>query len=313
MLAVLDSVLFWPVVYGDAFVPRGGGDLVSFIYPRYVFVARSVRAGVLPLWDPYLYGGQPYLADIQSGLLYPLNLLAFLIFRNFDYRKLELLAISHYALAGIFAYALARQLHLGRFGALTAGIVWEASGFLVAHLGHYNLVAVAVWIPLILALIQPTLEGRSVGWLAAAAGALAISTFAGHTQLTLYTGLAVALYVCGYAWARGAWVRSALSFLTVAVWAVLLTMVQIWPSYELTRLSVRADLTYADATAFSFLPQKLILFLIPHFYGTSPDSYWGPPSLTENYLYVGILPLAFAGLALFLVRDWRARTFAVIS
>ena len=91
-LALLHALMFWPVVFAGAFVPRGGGDLVSFIYPRYAFVARSVRSGVLPLWDPYLYGGQPYLADIQSGLLYPLNLLAFVIFRNFDYRKLEVLA-----------------------------------------------------------------------------------------------------------------------------------------------------------------------------------------------------------------------------
>lgn len=313
LLAILDALLFWPVVFAGQFVPRGGGDLVSFIYPRYAFVAQSVHNRILPLWDPYLYGGQPYLADIQSGLLYPLNLIAFFVFRNFDYRKLELLAIAHYALAGIFAYILARQLRLGRFGALTAGIVWEASGFLVAHLGHYNLIAVAVWIPLVLALIQPALEGRSVGWLAAAAMVLAVSTFAGHTQLTLYLGLFVTIYVIGYAWAHRTWRRSILSLLAVAGGGVVLCLVQLWPSYELTRLSVRADLTYEDATAFSFLPQKLILLLIPHFYGKSPDNYWGPPSLTENYLYVGILPLAFAGLALFLVRDWRTRTFAVIA
>ena len=312
-LAVLAILLFWQVILGGEFVPRGGGDLVSFIYPRYAFVAQSVRHGVLPLWDPYLYGGQPYLADIQSGLLYPLNLVAFLVFRNFDYRKLELLAIAHYALAGIFAYIFARQLRLGRFGALTAGIVWEASGFLVAHLGHYNLIAVAIWIPLVLALIQSALEGRSVAWLAAAAMVLAISTFAGHTQLTLYLGLFITIYVVAYGWAHRTWLRSLLSLVVVAGGGVILCLVQLWPSYELTRLSVRADLTYDDAIAFSFLPQKLILLLIPHFYGRSPDSYWGPPSLTENYLYVGILPLAFAVAALFLVRDWRTRTFAVIA
>ena len=80
----------------------------------------------------------------------------------------------------------------------------------------------------------------------------------------------------------------------VSGWSVLLTVVQLWPSLELTQLSVRADLTYEDAVAFSLLPQKLVLFLIPHYYGRTPDSYWGPPSLTENYLYVGILPLLLA-------------------
>ena len=313
VLIVLDILLFWPVFFTGAFVPRGGGDLVSFIYPRYAFVAHAIRQGVLPLWDPYLFGGQPYLADVQSGLLYPLNLLTFALARNFDYHKLELLAIGHYALAGIFAYALGRQLRLSRFGALTAGMVWEGSGFLVAHLGHYNLIAVAIWAPLVLALLQPALEGRSLAWVAAAAAALAVSTFAGHTQLSLYTGLLVVIYVLGYALGNRVWVTPLRSLVILAGWSVLLCFVQLWPSYQLTQQSIRSDITYADATAFAFLPQKLILLLVPHFYGRSPDAYWGAPSLTENYLYVGVLPLALAGLALLVVRDWRARTFGVIA
>jgi hypothetical protein len=311
--AVLDVLLFWPVFFIGSFVPRGGGDLVSFIYPRYAFVAHYIRQGVVPLWDPYLYGGQPYLADVQSGLLYPVNLLAYAIFRSFDYHKLELLAIAHYALAGVFAYALGRQLRLGRFGALVAGIVWEGSGVLVAHFGHYNLVAVAVWIPLILGLLQPALEGRSIWWCTAASIALATSTFAGHTQLSLYVGLLVLIYAAGFALAMQSWLAPLRSVAIVAAWSVLLTLVQLWPSFELTRLSVRADLTYEEAISFSLLPQKLVLFLIPHYYGRTPDSYWGPPSLTENYLYVGILPLILAGLAFVVARDWRTKVFASVA
>lgn len=312
-LIVVDLLLFWPVIFNGQFVPRGGGDLVSFLYPRYAFAAQAIRNRTLPLWDPYLYSGQPYLADVQSGLLYPINLLAFALFRSFDYHKLELMAIAHYALAGIFAYILARQLRFGRFGALTAAITWEASGFLVAHLGHYNMIAVAVWIPLVLALLQPALEGGSIAWVAGAAMALAISTFAGHTQMSLYAGLLILIYVVGFALALRSWLAPVRSLVLLAVWAVLLCVVQLLPSYQLTQQSVRATITYADATEFAFLPQKLVLFLIPHFYGQTPDKYWGPPSLTENYLYVGILPLALAGLALLCVRDWRARTFAVIA
>lgn len=311
-LIIVDLLLFWPVIFNGEFVPRGGGDLVSFLYPRYAFVARAVRQGTLPLWDPYLYSGQPYLADVQSGLLYPINLLAFVAFRTFDYHKLELLTIGHYALAGSFAYLLARQLRIGPFGAFVAAITWEASGFLIAHLGHYNLIAVAVWVPLALALLQPALEGESIAWLAGAAMALAISTFAGHTQLSLYAGLLIVLYTLGYALARRSWLIPLRSLALLGIWTGLLTVVQLLPGYQLTTQSVRADLTYADATAFAFLPQKLILLLIPHFYGQSPDKYWGPPSLTENYLYVGILPLALAGLGMLLVRDWRPRTFGTI-
>lgn len=311
-LAVLAILLFWPVVFEGQFVPRGGGDLVSFIYPRYAFAASSVRHGFLPLWDPYLFGGQPYLADVQSGILYPINLLAYLAARTFDYRKLEDLAILHYALAGAFAYFWARQLRVGRFGALVAGTVWETSGFLVAHLGHYNLIAAAVWIPLVLGLLQPALEGGSLAWVAGASMALAVSVFAGHTQISLYSGLLIALYVVGFGLSRRSWKAPARSLVLLGIGSVLLTVVQLFPGYQLTQQSVRADLAYPDATAFAFLPQKLILFLVPHFYGRAPDAYWGPPSLTENYLYVGILPVVLAGLALLALRDWRPRVLGAI-
>lgn len=311
-LVVLAVLLFWPVVFEGQFAPRGGGDLVSFLYPRYVFAANAVRHRVLPLWDPYLFGGQPYLADVQSGILYPINLLAFAAFRTFDYRKLEDLAILHYALAGVFAYVWARQLRIGRFGAFVAGIVWETSGFLVAHFGHYNLIAAAVWVPLVLGLLQPALEGGALGWVAASAMALAVAVFAGHTQISLYTGLLILIYVVGFAWSRRSWIAPLRSLAILGVWSVLLTVVQLLPSYQLTQQSVRADITYPDATEFALLPQKLILFLVPHFYGRTPDAYWGAPSLTENYFYVGILPLALAGLALLAVRDWRPRVLGAI-
>lgn len=309
---VLALLLFWPVVFERQFIPRGGGDLVSFIYPRYVFAADAVRHGSFPLWDPYLYAGQPYLADVQSGILYPINLIAFVLARSFDYRKLEYLAILHYALAGIFAYFWARQLRIGRFGALVAGIVWETSGFLVAHLGHYNLLAAAVWVPLVLGFLQPALEGGSIAWVAAAAASLAVAVFAGHTQISLYTGLLLFLYVLGFAAARRYWLAPLRSLILLGGWSVLLTFVQLLPSYQLTQQSVRAEISYSDATAFALLPQKLILFLVPHFYGRAPDAYWGPPSLTENYLYIGILPLVLAGLALLCVRDWRPRLLAAL-
>src|SRR5262249_14982323 len=116
-------------------------------------------------------------------------------------------------------------------------------------------------------LVQPALEGRSVLWCAAAAIALATSTLAGHTQLSLYVGLLVLMYAGGFALAVRSWRVPLRASVVVAVWSVLMCLVQLWPSFELTRLSVRVDLTYEDAVAFSLLPQKLVLFLVPHYYG----------------------------------------------
>ena len=75
---------FWRILFTpDAWKPAGGGDLASFLFPIYRYAAASLRAGDLPLWNPHLYGGAPFLADMQTGLFYPLNLLLFLLVPSF--------------------------------------------------------------------------------------------------------------------------------------------------------------------------------------------------------------------------------------
>ena len=83
-------------------IPHGGGDLVSFLWPQYSFAAKHARR-MIPLWNPHLYSGAPFLADNQAGVLYPINLLAF---RSCPTCRIvmEGLAIFHIWLAGAAMY-----------------------------------------------------------------------------------------------------------------------------------------------------------------------------------------------------------------
>jgi len=103
---------FWRLIFSqDVWMPTGGGDLVSFLFPTYHFAARSLKEGVIPLWNPYLYGGTPFAADNQSGLFYPINLLVFLLTPQLTYRTMELMAVFHFFLAGVFMYICLRYLY----------------------------------------------------------------------------------------------------------------------------------------------------------------------------------------------------------
>src|SRR5512139_3581480 len=107
-LSLLTILFFWPVFFAGYWIPRGGGDLVSFLWPQYSFAGEAIRSGSIPLWNPQLYSGAPFLADNQSGVLYPINLLAFLVFPNLSYQVLEGLAIFHLWLAGAAMYVALR-------------------------------------------------------------------------------------------------------------------------------------------------------------------------------------------------------------
>ncbi len=147
-LAALNLAFFWRVLLTrDTWLPRGGGDFNSFYYPLYPFAARSIGAGDFPLWNPHLYSGMPFAADQQTGLFSPINLLAFLLANPFGYGTLEMLAIVQVFLASLTAYAFCRDLGARRAAALIGGVTFAYSGFIVSHLGHYPMVAVAPWLP----------------------------------------------------------------------------------------------------------------------------------------------------------------------
>ncbi len=106
---------FWRILFTpDAWKPAGGGDLVSFLFPVYRFAAANLTSGNLPLWNPHLYSGAPFLADMQTGLFYPLNQLLFLLLPDFPYEALEGMAVLHVFLAGLFMYLCLRYLEPGR-------------------------------------------------------------------------------------------------------------------------------------------------------------------------------------------------------
>jgi hypothetical protein len=54
-------------------VQTNTGDLVTSFYPYRTLAARAVREGTLPLWNPYMLSGAPFLANAQSALFYPGN------------------------------------------------------------------------------------------------------------------------------------------------------------------------------------------------------------------------------------------------
>jgi hypothetical protein len=198
LLTLVVLAFFWPLVFAGYWIPHGGGDLVSFLWPMYRFSARSLWAGETPLWNPHLYSGAPYIADNQSGVFYPINLLAFALFGEPSYAVMEGLVVFHIWLAGATTFALLRGLSLRRPAALLGGIAFSLSDLFITHIGNLNLNATAAWLPLLLLLTHRALtrEGKQATSYAMGAGAvLATAALAGHGQMLLLVGLALAGYI----------------------------------------------------------------------------------------------------------------------
>lgn len=323
-IALATLGFFWQLFFTtDTWMPSGGGDLVSFLYPLYHFAARNLRRGIIPLWNPYLYGGAPFAADNQSGLFYPANLLLFLLFPEVTYSTMELLAVLHFFLAGALMYICLRNLriyevtNLRRLAALSGAIAFMFSDLFVTHFGNLNMIAVAAWLPLIfLCYHRAMAEGRP-GMAAAAGAFLGIATLAGHIQITLSIVLTLVLYAVyqSYrAWRDGrrqadkgrvnrmSFLRPLVYLFTCLFITFCFAALALIPSYEMASYTVRAEMSYQEASRYSLPPVGLVGLFIPGFFGRGPAGFWGPWDRVEVG-YIGVLPVILAALAVLFRRD----------
>ena len=57
-----------------------GQDFILQFYPWKKFIYDNVWShGSLPLWNPYLFSGSPFIANIQASMFYPLGFLYYLV------------------------------------------------------------------------------------------------------------------------------------------------------------------------------------------------------------------------------------------
>ena len=322
LLALATAGFFWQILFAGAWMPAGGGDLAALLYPTYHFAARSLKSGVLPLWNPYLYSGAPFAADIQSSLFYPVNLIYFLLTPEVTYRGVMLLSVFHFWLAGAGMYLLLKAILRGTsivpplFGALA----FMFSDYFVVHFGNLNLIAQVAWLPFIFLFYHRSLRERRPGLAVWAGVFLAIAASAGHVQplliilLGLVGDLLYHVVLTFVRWRAGGSQpapaeRSStgrllheiappvISFAFTLLVGLGLSALVLVPAYEMTGYTKRAAYNYAQASTYSLAPAQLVGLLVPAFFGRDPAAHWGAWDRVEVG-YVGVLTLVLALFAL---------------
>ncbi len=278
-----------------------GYDVQTYFFPYWAYASASLADGRLPLWNPHVFMGVPFLANPQSAVLYPLNWPLYLLDPA---RALASALMVHVALAAIGMLALARAgLRLGWPAAATAAAAFGFSGFFAGQMEHINQVSVAAWIPLLILAIELGIRGRRRWW-AAAPVIVALMILAGHPQ-TAYVGLTFGLawaLVAGLRRGGGASPRARGALAGLSLWLIGavggagLAAAQILPSLDLSREGIRAGgLTFQEAVSFSLPTGEALPGLLPTFLHL--------PSSTEFVASVGIVGVTLAALGA--VHRWR--------
>ncbi|HEX5074133.1 MAG TPA: hypothetical protein VFW03_13035 [Gemmatimonadaceae bacterium] len=304
------------LVYAIAVLSLGypafsGGFLVNPHSDQYIagyafreFAAQYMRShGAFPLWNPYLYGGMPYVAAMHGDIFYPTFLLRLLLPTDV---AMTWSFIIHVFLAGLFAYLFLRACGLGFFGALFGGLAYMIGGNVAGLVspGHDGKLYISALLPLTLLLVlRGVHDGKRWAW-----GVLGIviglAVLSPHPQLLQYLLLASGAFALYVAFSEFGGVKLdrpvAIRRLAAAAGSIILGgaigAIQYLPVREYVPFSPRAGgKGWEHAISYSLPPEELVNTYLPQFTGML-DKYWGRNGIHFHSEYIGVVVLVLAGL-----------------
>jgi hypothetical protein len=283
------------------------------------FAAHTLRTtGSFPLWNPYIYGGLPFVAAMHGDIFYPTFLLRMIMPTDV---AMTVGFMVHIFLAGLFTYFFLRAWGLGFYPALLGGLAYLMGGPIASYVspGHDGKLFVSALTPLALwMLVRGIRDGRlwAFGVFALTTGLAVLSP---HPQLLQYELLLSGVFALFLAFSAGdseaalprntALTRLGLSAAAVAI-GMLIGAVQYLPVMEYVPWSPRAGgKGYEYATTYSFPIEELINTYIPQFSGIL-NAYSGRNGIHLHSEYLGVAVLILAVLGFGAVRATRRRAFA---
>lgn len=310
IFVALDLIFHWSLIFGDKFLWE---DFVEQEFPFRNLATTLLAEGVIPHWNPYIFGGMPFIADIQVGFWYPTNMLQAL-FVSGGYLAsgvMQFFILIHYAIAGFGMYLFTRKIFkTDDWSAMLAGISYMFCGFIVAQVNHQMIVYHMSLFPLVAYLF---FKGFSSWKYAIGAGILlGVMYLAGHPQstlfFTLFLGVAAIYEIVSRLRGKSdeKFDLALVARLAIPVVIALgIFSIQLMPSQELADLSRRDVITYEKSVEGSLSWGHLLTYVMPRLFGVTDAAeqskvpYWnGPYYLSwETALYIGVLPLFFALIA----------------
>ena len=298
-----------------------GSDMISAgICHRSLLVEHFNESEEIPQWNPYVYGGMPYVDAFHGDIFYPFGVLKFFIPLYFH---LGFNLILHIFFAGVFMYLAARQFKLGKTAALFSAACYMFAPCLVSLVaaGHDGKIYTSALFPLVVLFLDRAFETRpflNFTILGMILGIIILSPQPDSSYFTFWVVGLFALFKLIVLWRQAklfrAIIRPGLLVVYAVIVALLLSAIQFYPGYTYsTESSVRVgrEGSWIWATSWSMHEEEAFSQLIPEFCGTSfphlsqletetyQSTYWGKNYFKADSDSVGVAAI-FLSLSCFL-------------
>lgn len=326
LLAGLLFIFFAEVILKKGFFWE---DFLEQNFPYRLFAARALAEGKFPFWNPYIFGGLPFFADIQTAILFPTNLLLTFFVRNrwLSSYLCQFALILQLLIAGTGMFFFGQAIGVNKRVAFFMAIVYMLNGHFVVHMNHTQMIQTFTFIPLLFLFLRQgflTIGIDSVRNLIICGLLLGIASYAGYPQAIVIILMGFLIFAI-YQIALTPKKAGAIIFRLGLVMGIflLIALCQYLPTYYLFKESIRSKYSYAEIVEGSFHPLRFITFLVPNYFGTTTQgdfsSYFGPGpyyQYWEQMAYIGIIPLILAGFSFYRnkrLSPWLPLLLSIIS
>ena len=303
--ALLIAVIFWPVWQGNLLMSAVSDQVDGYSFRS--FAAEHFKTvGGFPLWNPYIFGGMPFLQNTTNGdTFYPTAFLRLIMPVG---TAMALGFMIHLVLAGAFTFKLLRTLGLRVESAFLGGLAYMLTGMTISQVspGHDGKLFVSALTPLALNFLYKAVtknDWRQYVYFGAVVG---FSFLTPHYQMTYYM-----LMAAGFFWiflnffdepraGRALWYKSFGWFVLALVLGFAIDAVQMAPFAHYIGSTGRAaagssSTGYTYATGFSMPIEETLNVLWPSFSGyTLLGTYWGQNHIKLHSEYMGGVALILA-------------------
>ncbi|MBI3956214.1 YfhO family protein [Candidatus Gottesmanbacteria bacterium] len=317
-LAIVLSV-FLPILWPPEGMLVFGDDIHrSYHFFRQLF-GDAISRGEFPWWNPYLFSGEPLIANPSLSFWYPFNWL----FAVFPYRYVFSWSIVFHvfwAMLGMYCALRAMsnvKCQMSNVGAWIGGLVFGLSGFFMGRIweGHIELIAAASWMPWVV-WANVKCQMSNVKWktnCVVAGIVFALQLYAGYQTMALFTLEAVFIVTLLQSYFEKSW-RPLIRAGFAVILGLGLAAIQIIPAQEFFRVSIRTyALPYSWAVFGSYTMENLKQLVDPFILGL-PWAYRGPsPNYGEMAAFVGRVSLLLAAIAIVRRKSRMTIAFAAIA
>ena len=303
LYAVLIALVFGGALWPDAGMLIHGDDIHRQYYFYREFFNHWLRLGIIPWWNPSIFGGQPYIADPVVNIWYPPTWMYVVMPLHIAYSWH--LAI-HIGWAMLGMYVLRANKRNFDVPAWIGGVVFGLSGFFMARTfaGHVDVIAAASWMPWVVGAFwrlmrtdgvstQHGVYGKSHQFVLASVF-FAIQLLAGYQTMAFFTVIGVGVFAIGYS-IRVKNSMPTLRVLLAGALGLALAAIQIIPEQEFFGRSIRMfTFPYAWHAYGSWEIRSLLQFLNPFQFGNQYTYHGPPPNFIEHSTYVGLFGLVLS-------------------